>query len=105
MSERKVIVKGPPPEGFVEQIIAEYGSLKAFEEAEAKWDELVSRFFGQIESLAQQYPDKFVAMGPGDVLVVGDSAEEIIRRLDEKGVPRGAAIVQFLDVESPPLVL
>ena len=105
MSERKVIVKGPPPEGYVEQLIAEYGSLKAFEEKQAERDQLVSRFFGQIETLAQQYPDKFVAMGPGGVLVVGDSAEEIIRRLDEKGVPRGAAIVQFLDVESPPLVL
>ncbi len=105
MSERKVTVKGPPPEGLVELIIAEYGSLKAFAEKQAERSELVARFFARIDSLAEQYPDKFVAMAPGDVLVVGDSMDEILRGLDEKGVPRGAAIVEFLDVESPPLVL
>ena len=105
MSERKVIVKGPPPEGFVEQIIAEYGSLKAFEEAEAKWDELVSRFFAQGEALRKLYPDKFAAMGPGDVLIIADTLEELLQRIDEQGIPRKEVVTDFLDVESPPLVV
>lgn len=104
MSERKVAVKGPPPEGYVEQIIAEYGSLKALAEKEAQWSEMVARFFGQGEELRKLYPDKFAAMAPGDVLIIADTLEELFQRIDEQGIPRKEVITDFLDVDWGPMV-
>ncbi len=105
MSERKVIVKGPPPEGYVELLIAEYGSLKAFAEKQAARSELVKRFFGQGEALRKLYPDKFAAMGPGDVLIIADTLEELLQRIDEQGIPRKEVVTDFLDVEWGPMVV
>ena len=105
MSERKVTIKGPPPEGLIELIIAEYGSLEAFDEKEAERSELVSRFFARGEELRKLYPDKFAAMGPGDVLVIADTLEELFQRIDEQGIPRKEVVTDFLDVEWGPMVV
>ncbi len=90
---------------YGEALIEQAGGRETFNKKRAQYRELSSRMFREAESLRQQYPDKFVAMAPGDVLVVGDTLEEIIRGLDEEGVARGEAIIEFLDVNSGPLVV
>ena len=105
MSERKVTVKGPPPEGYVELLIAEYGSLKAMDEKEAQWSELVARFFARGAELRKLYPDKFAAMAPGDVLIIADTLEELFQRIAEQGIPRKEVVTDFLDVDSGPMVV
>ncbi len=44
----------------------------------------------------EQYPDEWMGMGPGDVLVVGDRPEEVVAQLDEAGVRRDS-VVEFLN--------
>ena len=90
---------------YVEAMIEQSGGYEAYAKERAQYRELSSRMFREAESLRQQYPDKFVAMAPGDVLVVGDSLDEVIRGLRGKGVARGEAVIEFLDVNSGPLVV
>ena len=90
---------------YVEVLIEQAGGRKAFEDRRRGRRELSSRMFREAESLRQQYPDKFVAIAPGDVLVVGDTLEEVRQGLDEKGIARGQAVIDFLDVNSGPLVV
>ena len=90
---------------WVEAMIEQAGGREAYAKERAQYRELFRRMMREAEMLRQQYPDKFVAIAPGDVLVVGDTLEEIIRGLREKGVPRGKAIIEFLDTGSEPLVV
>ena len=90
---------------YVEALIEQAGGREAYAKKRAQYRELSSRMAREAESLRQNYPDKFVAMAPGDVLVVGDSLDEVIRGLRENGVPRGKAIIEFLDTGSEPLVV
>ena len=95
----------PELRAMVEKMVADAGGPEAFLKQEAAHDELCARMARESASLRELYPDKFVAMAPGDVLVVGDDMHEILRGLDEKGVPRGASVVRFLDVEWGPMVV
>ena len=90
---------------YVEALIEQAGGREAYAKARAEYRELSRRMFREAETLRQQYPDKFVAMAPGDVLIVGDTLDEVIRGLRENGVPRGKAIIEFLDTGSEPLVV
>ena len=90
---------------WVEAMIEQAGGREAFAESWRQYDELFRQFVRKEASLRQQYPDKFVAIAPGDVLVVGDTLEEVRKGLDEKGIARGQAIIDFLDVNSGPLVV
>ena len=90
---------------YVEALIEQAGGYEAYAKEQAEDQELFRRMMREAETLRQQYPDKFVAMAPGDVLVVGDSLDEVIRGLRENGVPSGKAIVEFLDTGSEQLVV
>lgn len=90
---------------YVEALIEQAGGYEAFLKQEAEYKELSSRMARESEALRELYPDKFAAMAPGGVLVIGDDMDEILRGLNAKGVPRGAAVVRFLDVEWGPMVV
>lgn len=84
----------------VEAMIEQAGGHEAFVKSWREYDELFREFVRKEKWLRQQYPDQFVALARGDVLVVGDTREEVRRRLDEKGIAPGQAIIDFLDVNS-----
>ena len=90
---------------YVEALIEQAGGYEAYAKERAQYRELSSRMAREAESLRQKYPDQFVAIAPGDVLVVAETLDEIRQRLDEKGVARGEAVIDFLDVNSGPLVV
>ena len=89
----------------MEAMIEQAGGHEAFAKSWREYDELFRQFVRKEKSLRQQYPDQFVALAPGDVLVVGDTLDEVRQRLEEKGIARGQAIIDFLDVNSGPLVV
>ena len=95
----------PELRAIVEKMLADAGGPEAFMEQEAEDREVSARMARESASLRELYPDKFAAMAPGGELVIGDDMEEILRGLDEKGVPRGRAVIEFLDMEWGPLVV
>ena len=55
--------------------------------------------------LIEQFPDRWVAVGLGGLIAVGDSEDEIFGVLNEKGIPRSDVVVEFLDTDPPVLIL
>lgn len=89
----------------MEAMIEQAGGHEALAERRRQYTELFRQLMREEKSLRERYPDQFVAIAPGDVLVAGDSLDEVIRSLREKGVPPGKAVIEFLDTSSEPLVV
>ena len=90
---------------MMESIVAEHGSLEAFVQSMREYKERHRRMIDEWPSLLEQYPDKWVGMGPGDVLVAGDSLEEVLAQLDEAGANRGESVVEFLNTKPQRMIL
>ena len=102
-----VIETNPDPEAkarLIEAIVADHGSVEAFVQSMREYRELRRRLMRETPSLKEQHPDQWVGMGPGDVLVVGDSLEEVVAQLDEAGVRRDSA-VEFLNTNPMRMIL
>ena len=103
----KAVETNPDPEAkarLIESIVAEHGSLEAFVQSMREYRELHLRLIRETPSLKEQYPDQWVGMGPGDVLVVGDSLEEVLAQLDDKGVRRDS-VIEFLNTNPMQMIL
>ena len=102
-----VIETNPDPEAkarMIETIVAEHGSLDAFLQSMHEYKERHRRMIDEWTSLLERYPDQWVGMGPGDVLVVGDSLEGVLTQLDEAGV-RQDSVVEFLNTSPMRMIL
>ena len=103
-----VIETNPDPEAkarVIESIVAEHGSLEAFVQSMREYKERHRRMIDGWTSLLERYPDKWVGMGPGDVLVVGDSLAGVLTQLDEAGTNRGESVVEFLNTKPQRMIL
>ena len=69
-----------------------------------EYRELRRRLIRETPSLMEQYPDEWMGMGPGDVLVVGDPPEEVVAQIDEAGVRRDS-VVEFLNTNPMRMIL
>ena len=102
-----VIESNPDPEAkarLIETIVAEHGSVEAFVQSMREYKERHRRMIDERTSLLERHPNKWVGMGPGDVLVVGDSLEEVVAQLDEAGV-RSDSVVEFLNTTPMRMIL
>ncbi len=57
------------------------------------------------ETLTQQYPDKWVAMGKDGVVAVGDTLDDVVAKSDAQGVRRGSVDIKFMDTNPSPMLL
>lgn len=74
------------------------GYLRASEAAERN-----SRAFQEaLPRLAKEYPNRWVAYHDEKLTAVADSHQELLRQIDEQGIPRSDVQTEFL--EDPPSV-
>ena len=86
-------------------LIEEFGSLEGFVTATRAYRELCARMRSEKSALKEQYPNKWVGMAFGDVLVVGDSLEEALELLEEQGANCGRSVVEFLNTKPTRMIL
>ena len=80
-------------------VIAEYGSLKNFADANRAFMERYRRMVAQSPELLKKYPDRWIGITPDETLVVGDSMAEVLELLDQAGAKRSESIVEFLNTK------
>lgn len=61
-----------------------------------RYREAVSRLASQRTRLTRKHPERWVAVHGGEVVAVATTVEELLRQVDEKGLPRRDVIIQFL---------
>ena len=103
-----VIVTNKNPEMTAQAdaaITAEYGSFKAFAEANRAYMERYRRMVARGPELLEKYPDQWIGITPDETLVVGNSLAEVMELLDQVGANHGGSIVEFLNTKPRKLKL
>ena len=98
----KIIVRN---QALAAEVIAELGDLNAWAAKMREYQQLASRVRNEIGALREQYPDKWVAVGTGGVLVAGDTLAEVVSTLGAKGMRDENVIIEFLETDPPMLIL
>ena len=86
-------------------MIEEMGGARVLIDDLAKYQQLRIRMGEEHAGLIEQYPDRWVAVGLDGLLAVGDSEDEVFKAIDDRGIPRSDAVVEFLDTDPPVLIL
>ena len=92
-------------EAYVNTVIAEIGGVQKLAVGMREYHEIVVRMRSEQIELITKYPDRWVAMGRGGVLAVGDSMDEVLEKIERQGVDRGETVVEILDTTHPVLIL
>ena len=70
-----------------------------------EFHELRARMVEEHGRLIEKYPGKWVAMGKDGVLAVGESKREVLDEIENRGIRRSAAVVEFMDTAPAELIL
>ena len=86
-------------------MIEEMGGVGVLQERMEQFQRTIDRMMNERESLTEKHPDKWVAMGKDGVLVIGDSSDEVIEKVENQGIRAGEVVIEFLDSDPPVLIL
>ena len=86
-------------------MIEEMGGARSLTDDLAAFRQLRIRMSEEHAGLIKQHPDRWVAVGLGGLLAVGDSEDEVLETIDDKGIPRSDVVVEYLDTDPPVLIL
>ena len=59
----------------------------------------------QYDALLEKYPDKWIAVTAGKVEVHGDSYEEVLQMVCEKGLPRDSMVIRLIETDPITMIL
>ena len=62
-------------------------------------------FSSNRERLLERFPQKWVAVYRGEVVANGDSLREVLRLVDNAGLPRKSVVVRYIDRNVRTLIL
>ena len=96
-----------PDEQFISDLIDDLGGVATLPEGEDEDEFLqaVKRMWAERDSLVERHPGKWVAMGKGGVVSVGDSIEEVLSVADAENAGRPELVVEHLDPNPATLIL
>lgn len=87
------------------QIIKNLGGAKEIYDQLLSYSKRVSLMDEQRRELTAKHPEKWVAMNHDQIVAIGDSLNDVLIALDERGIAREAAVVQFLDPNPKCMIL
>lgn len=81
------------------------GDLRQASEDLRAYGESVEGFLEQYDRLLESHSGQWVAFYEGAVRVSGQSIEDVLRELDEAGLPRRRIHVRYMDPEPVSMIL
>ena len=82
--------------------VDDYESISAILEEHSR---LSSLLWEQIAMLGDSDSDRWAGLGPDEVLVIGETLDEVVAQLKERGAPDGMLVVEFLESEPIEMIL
>ena len=92
-------------ESIVREIVNSQGGVDALVAKMNEFHEVVDLMRKERARLMDEYPDQWVAMGKGGVVVVGNSIDGVLKKADAQGMKRGEVVIEFLETDPPLLIL
>ena len=93
------------PRASVAQVVEEFGGVEALTARLDEHERLTAKLQSEIASLSEFTGDQWVAMGRDGVLEVGGSLDEVLARIEAKGLADGAVVVEFVSPDQSVLIL
>lgn len=90
---------------YAEQLIAGMGGVPALIARMREFEKVVCRMRQARPALLLRYPNRWVAIAPGDAFAVADTLEEVIANFKRRGVPLTSAVVEYMDPDPPVLIV
>ena len=59
----------------------------------------------EYHKLLEKYPDKWIAVTAGKVEAHGDSYEEVLQMVCDKGLPRGSTVIELIETDPINMIL
>ncbi|MCH8109490.1 MAG: hypothetical protein IIB15_05110 [Chloroflexi bacterium] len=86
-------------------LVKQLGGAKQVLEELREYTRLVECMKSLRPGLLEKHPDKWVALANGEVVAVADSLEAVLEELDQRGIQRANAVVEFLDTHPRNMIL
>ena len=93
------------PRVSVAQVVEEFGGVEALTARMDEHERLTARLRSAIASLPEFNGDRWVAMGRDEALEVGDSLDEVLARIEAKGLADGTVVVEFVSPDRSAMIL
>ncbi len=87
------------------QIINGLGGTKSLMDEMDEYHEIVARTGKEHSSLVVKYPNQWVAMGREGVLAAGNSIDEVLETVEDRGLHGADVVIEFMDPDPPLLIL
>ena len=95
----------PKDEAYFKAAVEGLGGVQTLVRQTDEYQEIVARMHQERPLLAEQHPDKWIAMGLDGVLAVGESMEAVLTVVERKGLNGGDVVIELLDSDPPLLIL
>ena len=82
--------------------VDDYESISAIMEEHSR---LSSLLWEQTAKLEDSDSDRWAGLGPDEVLVIGETLDEVVAQLKERGAPDGMIVTEFLEAEPIEMIL
>ena len=85
-------------------MIEEMGGARKLIDDLAEFQQLRIRMTKEHAALIEKFPDQWVVVGLDGLLAVGNSEDEVLQAIDDRGIVRSDVVVEFLDTDPPVLI-
>ena len=93
------------PRASVAQVVEEFGGVAALTARLDEHERLTARLRSEIASLPELTGDRWVAMGRDEALEMGDSLDEVLARIEAKGLADSVVVVEYLSPYQSAIIL
>ena len=87
------------------QVVKEMGGAREIHIGLQEFSNRVKVLEDRRAELTRKYPNKWIAMYNGDVVVVADCLEDVLNEMDNQAIPRRETVIEFMDTERRNMVL
>ena len=87
------------------EIVEKMGGAENIREDFRRFSRRTERMDARLGELKERYPDKWVALLDGGDIIAADSLGDVLKKLDERGIPRRKAVVKLMETNPSVIII
>lgn len=80
----------------IETLRKEFGGLEGALQAQERLNRDIAYLLANLDEWRTKYPNRWVAVYDGELVVLADSSESLLEQMKEKGIPVRKAVIDFV---------
>ncbi len=87
------------------EIVEKMGGAENIREDLRSFSRRTERMDARLGELKERYPDKWVALLDDGDIITADSLGGVLKKLDERGIPRRGAVVKLMETNPSVIII